>query len=143
MPHALRACLRPHQTATAAYMGWAGWKNGELLDAAENAAFDVLVTGGLSPAYQQNMSGRKIAIVSLSANNWPIIRSHAAKISAAVNAAVQGSLRGWIAAYSSGRKEDFEQARLVAYAGALSVSLFEMLEPFLQINARMRLFIGR
>jgi len=91
MPHALRACLRPHQTATVAYMGWAGWKNGELLDAAENVAFDVLVTGDLSLAYQQNMSGRKIAIVSLSANNWPIIRSHAAKISAAVNTAVQGS----------------------------------------------------
>jgi hypothetical protein len=65
-PHDLRPHLRHHETFTAAYRGWAGLKNGQLLEAAEKDGFDVLVTGDLSSTYQQNMAGRKMAIVSLS-----------------------------------------------------------------------------
>jgi predicted nuclease of predicted toxin-antitoxin system len=72
MPHRLRLHLRGHETTTAAHMGWAGWSNGELLDAAQQAGFDVLVTGDLSLQFQQNLKTREIAIVSLSANNWPL-----------------------------------------------------------------------
>ena len=73
IPHDLRPFLRHHDTFTAAYLGWAGLKNGALLEAAENDGFDVLVTGDLSLPYQQNMEGRRLAIVSLSAVNWPVI----------------------------------------------------------------------
>jgi len=45
LPHSLREHLLQHETFTAAYMGWAGLKNGQLLDVAEASAFDVLVTG--------------------------------------------------------------------------------------------------
>jgi putative NIF3 family GTP cyclohydrolase 1 type 2 len=48
-------------------MSWGGLKNGLLLNAAEDAGFDVLVTGDLSLQYQQNLTDRRIAVVSLSA----------------------------------------------------------------------------
>ena len=35
LPHKLRAYLAKHEVATVAYMGWAGLKNGELLNSAE------------------------------------------------------------------------------------------------------------
>jgi putative NIF3 family GTP cyclohydrolase 1 type 2 len=90
LPHQLRAHLRDHDTATVAYLGWSGLKNGALLRAAEAAGFDVLVTGDLSLEYQQNLAGRHIAVVSLSAQNWRIIKPHASKIVAAVNGAIAG-----------------------------------------------------
>lgn len=92
VPHQLRRYLAKHETATAVYMGWGGWKNGVLLTAAEEAGFDVLLSGDLSLEYQQNISGRKIAAVSLSAHNWRIVRHHVEKIIAAVDQAREGSL---------------------------------------------------
>jgi len=86
IPHDLRPHLQHHSTFTVAYLGWAGLKNGRLLEAAEEDGFDVLVTGDPSLSYQQNFSGRRIAVVSLSAIGWPIIEPHVAKIVAAVDA---------------------------------------------------------
>jgi len=84
-------CENTCQTVTAAYAGFAGLKNGELLKAAADAGFDVLVTGDKTLQYEQNLSGGKIALVSLSANGWRIIEPHVAKILAAVDDAVPGS----------------------------------------------------
>jgi hypothetical protein len=53
MPHQLRAHLPNHDVSTAVYVGFGGFTNGELLKAAEAAAFDVLLTGGLSLEYRQ------------------------------------------------------------------------------------------
>ena len=50
-----------------------------------------MVTGDLSLTYQQNMIGRTMAIVSLSAIGWPVIEVHVAKIVTAVNEARPGS----------------------------------------------------
>ena len=72
-------------------MGWAGLKNGELLDVAEARAFDVLITGDRTLHFEQNLSGRKIALVSLSAVSWPIIQPHVVKIADAVAMANPGS----------------------------------------------------
>ena len=91
IPHDLRPHFRHHETFTAAHLGWAGLKNGQLLAAAEKEAFDVMVTGDLSLTYQQNMVGRKIAIVSLSAIGWPVIEPHVLKIAEAVDRAAPGS----------------------------------------------------
>ena len=67
-PRALRDTLAQcgHQCRTVQDQGWAGKKNGELLNLAENA-FDVLVTIDTNLRYQQNLTGRKIAILLLSA----------------------------------------------------------------------------
>lgn len=48
---------------SARYAGFGGLKNGELLDAAEAAGFDVLVMVDRGFRYEQNLAGRKIAIV--------------------------------------------------------------------------------
>lgn len=92
MPHQLRAHLTNHETSTVAYLGWGGLKNGTLLDQAEQSGFDILVTGDLSLEYQQNLSARKVAIVSLSSHNWRIIKPHVAQIASSVDAAQPGTL---------------------------------------------------
>jgi predicted nuclease of predicted toxin-antitoxin system len=91
MPHQLRTQLQDFDVSTAVYAGFGGFKNGELLNAAESAGYDVLLTGDLSLEYQQNMTGRKIAIVSLSANNWRIVQNHIPAIATAIRAAQSGS----------------------------------------------------
>jgi hypothetical protein len=80
VPHDLRPFLAHHETFTVVHMGWGGVKNGKLLEAAERAGFDVLITGDKTLEYEQNLSHRRIALVALSAVNWPIIEPHLAKI---------------------------------------------------------------
>jgi len=65
-PKALKRHLAQHghECLTVQDAGWAGKKNGELLSLAE-AAFDVLGTLDTNLFYQQNLAGRKIAIVVL------------------------------------------------------------------------------
>jgi hypothetical protein len=92
VPHDLRPFLAHHETFTVAYMGWGGVKNGKLLDAAERAGFDVLITGDRTLEYEQNLSNRAIALVALSAVNWPIIEPNVARIIDAVDSAKPGTL---------------------------------------------------
>ena len=47
----------------ARYAGLAGLKNGELLSAAETTKFDVFLTVDQGIEYQQNLIGRKVAII--------------------------------------------------------------------------------
>ena len=54
---------------TAAQQGWDTLKNGELLAAAEADGFDVLLTTDKNMRYQQNLAGRKIAVVVLGSSN--------------------------------------------------------------------------
>jgi predicted nuclease of predicted toxin-antitoxin system len=57
-----------HSCATVQDVGWAGKTNGELLDLAEHA-FDVLVTLDTNLRYQQNLAGRRIAVLILRARS--------------------------------------------------------------------------
>ena len=59
----LRNSLTGHDCQTARYAGLAGLKNGELLEAAEAAKFNVFLTVDQGIEYQQNLTGRKIAII--------------------------------------------------------------------------------
>jgi hypothetical protein len=68
------------------------FKNGQLLTAAEQAGFDVLVTTDKNMRYQQNLQGRRIAVVVLSQQQWPLLRPHVQLVVEAVNAAGPGSL---------------------------------------------------
>jgi hypothetical protein len=65
-------------------------QNGELLNAAEAAGFDVLLTTDKN-MYQQNLVGREIAIVVLGKQQWPEVRLHVQLVVAAVNAATPGT----------------------------------------------------
>jgi hypothetical protein len=92
LPHDLRPFLAHHEAFTVVHMGWGGVKNGKLLEAADRAEFDVLITGDKTLEYEQNLSHRRIALVALSAVNWPIIEPHVAKIVDAVDNAGPGAL---------------------------------------------------
>jgi predicted nuclease of predicted toxin-antitoxin system len=57
----LRNHFPKHDVQSARYAGLVGLKNGDLLNAAESAGFDVLLTVDRGFEYQQNLAGRKIA----------------------------------------------------------------------------------
>ena len=58
-----------HDCQTSRYAGLAGLKNGDLLAAAEAAGFEVFLTVDQGIEYQQNLSGRNIAIIILRAKS--------------------------------------------------------------------------
>jgi hypothetical protein len=74
-PVPLRRFLTWHDVSTAFERGWSQLKNGELLDAAESAGFAVLVTTDTNLKYQQNLVGRRLAIVVLGTPSRPRIQS--------------------------------------------------------------------
>ena len=90
-PRGVAAALTEHIVEEARSLGWDTLGNGELLDAAETARFDVLVTTDRNLRYQQNLAGRKIAIVVLDKARWKHIRRKLPEIAAAVASAKQGS----------------------------------------------------
>ncbi len=59
----LRKHLSDYDVQSARYAGFSGLKNGELLDAAESASFDVLLTVDQGFGHQQNLAGRNIAVI--------------------------------------------------------------------------------
>ena len=93
LDHRLRNHFGSHEVFTASYMGWDGFKNGRLLQAAENNGFDVLVTGNQTICYEQSLAGRRVAIVALSAVEWRIIWNYLPRIIAAVDGAAPGSFQ--------------------------------------------------
>ena len=93
LDHTLRKILGHHEVVTVAYMGWAGLKNGELLRTAEENGVDVLLTGDGTLSYEQNLSGRRLAIVALPAIQLPNIKKHLPKVIAAINDATPGSFQ--------------------------------------------------
>ncbi len=90
-PRGIARFLTGHTVTKAKERGWDTLTNGNLLDEAEQAGFDVLLTADKNMRYQQNLTDRKIAIVVLSTPQWPVVRLHIGKIAAAVNAATPGS----------------------------------------------------
>ncbi len=88
-PAPLRKDLSSHTVQTAFEMGWSDISNGDLLRAAE-PLFDLLVTTDQSLRYQQNLSGRTIAILILPTTNWPRIERHKNAVVAAVNSIPAG-----------------------------------------------------
>ena len=83
--------MEGHTVRTAAQEKWDRLRNGELLDAAEDAGFDVFVTTDKNMRFQQNLAGRKIAIILLGRQQWPELRAYVDIVVAAVNAATPGT----------------------------------------------------
>jgi hypothetical protein len=90
-PVPIRPYLKRHTVRTAAQQGWDKLSNGELLSAAEQAGFDLLLTTDKNMRYQQNLANRKIAIVVLGQQQWPQLRPHVQRVIEAVDAAKPGS----------------------------------------------------
>ena len=93
-PAPLRRALAGHSVATTYEKGWATLTNGALLTVAEDA-FDVFVTTDQSLRYQQNLAGRRLAILVLPTTSWPRLRPHAALIAQAIASLGAGELQEW------------------------------------------------
>ena len=79
-----RYLIERHMVTEARARGWAELENGELLTAAEAAGFEVLLTTDKNLGYQQNLTGRKIAIVVLGKGRWSLIQPHIPQVVEAV-----------------------------------------------------------
>jgi hypothetical protein len=90
-PVPMRAYLKGHLVRTAAQQGWDRLKNGDLLNAAEGAGFNLLLTTDKNIRYQQDLAERRIAIMVLGQQDWGLIRPHVQVVVDAVNACVPGS----------------------------------------------------
>jgi hypothetical protein len=90
-PVPIRPFLQGHTVKTAAEQNWAALGNGALLDAAEAAGFEVLLTTDKNLAYQQNLRGRKIAIVVIGNPQWPVLRRYVQAVVEAINSAIPGT----------------------------------------------------
>jgi hypothetical protein len=91
VPYGTRHFLHKHKVETVEDRGWGRIPNGDLIRTAEAAGFDVVITADQNIVYQQNLKQRTIALVIFGSNIWPIVRSHAAEITAQVEAATPGS----------------------------------------------------
>ena len=92
-PAPLAFSLRPHQVIRSGQMGWQSLEDGVLLDAAEREGFQVFITCDQNIPRQQNFASRKIAVLVLSSNSWPIIRPVATKIANMVDFLQRGQVR--------------------------------------------------
>jgi len=93
LPHLLRNNLGDHQVFTVRFKGWAGLTNGELLKTAEDDGFQVLITGDQTVFYEQNLAGRRVAMVVLSSIDWHILKENLLPILAALDNATPGSFQ--------------------------------------------------
>ena len=66
LPRPLARLLPEHDVRTVAAMGWAGKRNGELLQLAA-ADFDVLLTADQNLEHQQNLGALPVAVIVLGA----------------------------------------------------------------------------
>ncbi len=92
VPVGVRRFLLKHEVYTVVDLKWnPQLENGELLNAAEAAGFDVMITADQNIRHQQNLTGRKLALIVLGSNIWPIVQKHRDTISAKVDTATPGS----------------------------------------------------
>lgn len=90
-PVPLRRQLTGHTIDTVYEQGWATLTNGRLLTIADQAGYDVFITTDQNLRYQQNLTGRNLAILVLGSTSWPRIREHVDTIQTAVDASTPGT----------------------------------------------------
>jgi predicted nuclease of predicted toxin-antitoxin system len=84
VPWPTHKLLTGHACATVQDLGWGGIKNGDLLQRAEGE-FDLFITSDQNIRYQQNLSGRRIAILELSTNDISRIQAASTLIKTAID----------------------------------------------------------
>jgi hypothetical protein len=90
-PAPLRRALSGHSVSTAHEMGWSEFDNGLLLSTAE-LEFDAIITTDQSIRHQQNLTGRRLAIIVLPTTNWKQIQIHQYKVLSAINSLHPGDV---------------------------------------------------
>ena len=84
VPLKLVRLLKGHTFMTALERGWGSFNNGRLLALAERE-FELFLTADRNLEYQQNLKGRKIAILLLSTNHRPTLTNQAALVQTAMD----------------------------------------------------------
>ena len=92
VPWPMHKLLAGHICTTAQRRGCGGIKNGELLRLAEGE-FDLFITSDQGIQYQQNLAGRRIAILELSTNKLRRLTAAAELIRSTVAAMNAGEFR--------------------------------------------------
>ena len=90
-PSGIACSLVGHEVTEARERGWDRISNGELLKLAEENGFTVLPTTDKPIRSQQNLQGKKLAIIVLGNSAWQMLRKHLDRVATAVNAATPGS----------------------------------------------------
>jgi hypothetical protein len=70
VPIGVRRLLAGFSVQSVAEAAWAGLSNGALIEVAEQAGFEVMVPADQNIRYQQNLTGRRLALVVLTTNHW-------------------------------------------------------------------------
>jgi len=94
VPRKFKASFPSHDCSTVPEAGFAGWKNGELLSLAEDQGFDVFLTLDKGIRYQQQLRGRRIAILLIRArsNRLVDLLPHVRACEAALSAICAGEI---------------------------------------------------
>jgi hypothetical protein len=92
VPWPLSRHLGAHFVTTVQKEGWGGIQNGALISKIDGR-FDVLLLADKNLRYQQNLSSRKIAIVEIPTNRWPLLEPLIPNILSAIEGVQSGSYR--------------------------------------------------
>ena len=92
-PRPLRHSLAEHAVDTASERGRSDLDNGDLLEAAEDEGYDLLITTDQNIRHQQNLADRNIAILVLLSTAWPLIQQKIDAIGGTVNEIALGELK--------------------------------------------------
>ena len=79
-PFPISRYLAGHTVGISADLGWDRLKNGDLLAAAEQGGYEVLLTTDKNLRYQQNLKERGIAIVVVAHAQWPALKPHVQRV---------------------------------------------------------------
>jgi len=92
-PKQVRQALPGHEVHTAYKMGWGELENGDLLRETERHGFDLLIICDKNLRHQQNLAGRRLAILELWTNHRPTLEKHWVLIRAAAQSVGPGEYR--------------------------------------------------
>lgn len=90
-PRVVKNRLPSWNISTVQEMGWSGLKNGMLLAAAEGL-FDVFITTDKNLRHQQNLTGRKLAVMVLPSSRVPVVETLIPIIEAVLSTIRSGDL---------------------------------------------------
>ena len=83
VPWPIHRLLSNHSCTSVQAQGWSGIRNGDLLELAE-VEFDLFITSDQNIRYQQNLAGRRIAILEFSTNDLRRLQAARSLIEAAI-----------------------------------------------------------
>jgi uncharacterized protein DUF5615 len=94
MPWKIGRSLIGHECVSVVKAGFSGKKNGALLELAEHAGYDVLLTVDQGIPYQQQLTGRKIALIILqvAANKMEMLVPHISAVLLAIQSIKPGQV---------------------------------------------------